>query len=292
MILSVCPKGSKIKTAEYFQQKYLPCPMRITIRLPDATEHGLVLRRSRHSDGCIIKEAKVFSALTNLGLPVPEVLAGPELDPETPDKHLVAVYSLLSGINLQEMSMLSTQECDKAGQLLLEATTQLAQLTPQIRAVLDPHLLVEKTLAWQLDRIIEKSGNWIETDEFNHAIIKLNPILKTNSDPLIFTNGDYQPANFLSNGSEITGYLDFEHACYQDFLFGFVKYPIYDLHPLNKAGFIDHLLTQKRISVSAFAIRLALGCLWTLGREIPVEGGDKNYRQHVLALLSQSLELI
>jgi len=50
-----------------------------------------------------------------------------------------------------------------------------------------------------------------------------------------------------------------------------------------------HFLEAKAISFTDFAPRLALACLWTLQRELPVTGGDDGYRAHVLALLSTAL---
>ena len=147
MILSVCPRSSRIENVEYFQHEYLPCPIRVTVHLPDDTERVLVLRLARHSDGSIQRETKLLPILSDLGLPVPEILAGPQDDPDTPDHQAVAVYSLLSGINLQEMSMKSTEGCDFAARLVLEAATELAELTPRIRIALGADVIPEKTLS-------------------------------------------------------------------------------------------------------------------------------------------------
>ena len=81
--------------------------------------------------------------------------------------------------------------------------------------------------------------------------------------------GTHQPANFLTDGERVTGFLDFEVACFRDPLMGIAKYPVYDLHPLNKAGFVDLYLTSKGLDHTDFAPRLALMCLETCSEVCP-----------------------
>jgi hypothetical protein len=128
--------------------------------------------------------------------------------------------------------------------------------------------------------------------EVARAVDLIRPYLAQVSEPLVFTNGDYQPANFLTDGENVTGFLDFEYGCFRDYLFGFVKYVIYDLHPHNKGGMIPALFRRTRPSPFDFALRMAVGCLKTLQREIPFEGGDDDYRVHVLGLLAETVATI
>ena len=99
-------------------------------------------------------------------------------------------------------------------------------------------------------------------------------------------------ANFLTDGIKLTGFVDFENALYQDLLFGFAKYPIYDIHPMNEAGLVQLLLDRLNIEPWQFDIRVALGCLMTLHLEISVTGESAGYRKHVLNLLSNALSSI
>jgi hypothetical protein len=292
LVLSVCPKGSRVKKANYFQEEYLPCPIRVAVRVPGGSERVLVLRMVRHSDGSIEKEARLFPVLLKLGLPVPEILAGPEKDPDSSGDPLVAVYSFLPGVSLQELSEGSKDGCELAIRLLLQATARLAELTPRIQSELGTNSIPEITLSIQLKIILDKGGPWLQEGEFSKAVEKLDPILEKIDGPPVFTNGDYQAANFLTDGEKVTGFVDFEYASYQDFSFGFAKYPIYDLAPLNKAGLVSRLMREKGISSDEFAIRVAVGCLKTLQREIPVTGGDDEYRTHVLGLLKEALNAV
>jgi len=144
------------------------------------------------------------------------------------------------------------------------------------------------TLIQQWEMILAQGGPWLAEPSFLAKLHALRPRLAALTDAPVFTNGDYQPGNFLTDGEQITGFVDFEYASFQDYLYGFAKYPIYDLHPLNKGGIIEHLLAAQAIAFADFAPRLALGCLATLRREIPVRGGDAGYRAHVLALLDRA----
>ena len=66
----------------------------------------------------------------------------------------------------------------------------------------------------------------------------------------------HQPANFLTDGKTVTGFLDFEDACFRDHLLSIAKYPVYDLHPFDKAGFVDLYLDSMGLDRSDFAPRL------------------------------------
>jgi hypothetical protein len=217
------------------------------------------------------------------------VLVEPTPDPDLAGNQQVAVYSFLPGQNLQHLSESSEQGCQLAARLVIEATSRLALLTPDIEQQVSPDLIPRRTLTHQLAMIVNDGSPWLQDKRFLEAIKKLAFVFRQITDPLVFTNGDYQPANFLTDDEKVTGFVDFEHASYQDFLFGFVKYPIYDLHPLNKGGMISHLLKAKGISFAQFAPRLALGCLQTLQQEIPITEGADRYRHHVTGLLKAAV---
>lgn len=286
MVLSVCPKGTYIAKAEYFQPEYVPGPIRVTVKTPGRHEDLLVIRMTRH--GKVEKEALLLPVLTKLGLPVPEVLAAPKKDPDNPGNSAVAVYSFMPGITLQELSFRSTDDCNVASRLVLEGAVRLADVTPMLRKEPSVSLPTIK-LADRLNAVVSKGGPWLEHEQFANATCKLGSVLEKTIDDLVFTGGDYQPANFLTDGKEVTGFVDFELAGYQDFMYGFVKYPIYNAYPFNKAGFVSFLLNETKVSVETFNIRLALGCLVTLQREISVTNGDHRYRNYVMEMLETAI---
>ena len=290
LLLSVCPKGTTIINAKYFREGYVPGPIRVVTRFPNGSQQILVLRLARH--GSIEGEACLFSVLAPMELAVPQVLAGPKADPHAPNGSIAAVYSFLEGCNLQELSERSTDDCTRAMQLVVEGATRLAALTYEMQSKAEVEFLPVVTLSDQLESLLQNAGPWLHESVFSRAVDALRPVLDQVADQPVFTGGDYQPANFLTDGTNLTGFVDFENARYQDFLFGFAKYPIYDLHPMNKAGFVHFLVEQANIERWQFDIRVALGCLTTLQREIPVTGKLSNYRMHVLSLLSGALSSI
>jgi len=288
MVLGVCPAGSRIVSAEHFRRKFLPAPIKVTARTPDGDARPVVIRLVRH--GSVEDETRLLRVLSKLGLPVPEVLAGPEVDPELPGWPQVALYSLLPGIDLQRLSERCDEDCQTTGKLVVDAATTLAELTNKLRSEPAADHLSTLGLTAELNRIIKDGGLWLQSEMFLDAVGRLRPLLAEVPEEPVFSGGDNQAGNFLTDGSRVTGFVDFEMAGCRDFLLGFAKYPIYDLHPLNREGMIEVLLREKGFSQQDFQIRLAVGCLVTLQQEIPADGPDKAYRAHVVSLLAKAFD--
>ncbi|MEK6948110.1 MAG: phosphotransferase [Nanoarchaeota archaeon] len=289
LVLSCFPKGSKIIESKFFNNYNLPCPIKVRIQLPNKKIENVVLRKSRNGD--VRKEAEILKSLKNLHLPVPKVLHDAQ---KINNQEYASVLEYIKGTNLQYFSMRSKKNIKKAKDLLFDAIMRMAELTYKIKKCNLSKDLIEKTLISQLDEI-KNSKPWNSESLFKESVKKLEPILKNIDMPLIFTNGDYQPANFITNGKEIVGLLDFDKACFQDLLIGITKFPIYGLRPLNKAGFVKKFIKETGFTEKEFMPRLALGCLITLQKEIPVKYGNKetiNYRKHVIKLLKKSLNEI
>lgn len=285
-LLAISPDFHSILKAEYFDNYDLPCPVRVTIETKDGAPIDVVLRQSRHGD--VAKEIQVFRALEDFGLPVPIVLADPFANESGESE---AVYSLLPGENLQKLSMHSEESLKEAKELLVHAVTKLMDATPFIEKHEVANLIPRLTLSKELALLEDENNPWLREKPYKSAIDYLQDIVGQIDTPLIISNGDYQPGNFLTQRGKITGYLDFESASFQDPIMGFVKYPIYDLLPLSRTDVVETFLHRKGFSEEDFRIRLALGCLRILNREIPVAGGDletRKYRSRVLRLLQES----
>jgi aminoglycoside phosphotransferase (APT) family kinase protein len=290
LVLGLCPRGSRIVRARWFRHHAYPCPVRVTVRLPSGSSHDLVVRSVRHRRGSLARETALYPVLARLGLPVPRVLAGPVADPRRPGRPPVAVLTLLPGETLQRIAERGGAALRRARDLLVEAVTWMHRLTPRVASSPAGRRVPRGGLAHHLAAILRKRGPWQREPEFQAAAARLGRALARDRTPLVFSNGDYQPANFLSDGARLTGFLDFEHAWFEDPLYGFAKYPIYDLHPLHGAGVVDAFLRRTGRTRADFAPRLALGCLATLSRELPVAGGNRRYRAHVLNLLRDTLK--
>lgn len=282
LVLSHFPKGTKIIESKFFNNYNLPCPIKVTIKLPNKKLKTVVLRKSRN--GNVGKEAKILRILLKLRLPVPEVLNNKYDE--------ASILSLLPGINLQVFSIKSKKNLKKTKKLLTEGIIQLNNLTSKIKKKEYYKSIPKFSLINQLKAVKRRKNLWNSEPIFIEAVKKLEQVLKNINTKLVFSNGDYQPANFLTDGNKITGFVDFDNSCFQDPLIGIVKFPIYDINPLNKEGFVDLFLKTLGFNKKDFYPRLALGCLITLQREIPIgecNEKDKKYRSRVLRLLKESL---
>jgi aminoglycoside phosphotransferase (APT) family kinase protein len=120
------------------------------------------------------------------------------------------------------------------------------------------------TLTEELQALDTKDNPWLRDLAYQEAFEALQQILPHIETRLEFSNGDWQPGNFLAPRGEITGFLDFESALFQDPQMGFVKYPIYDMYPLARTNLVQTFLAARGFSEEEFHHRLALGCLKTL----------------------------
>ena len=57
--------------------------------------------------------------------------------------------------------------------------------------------LPRRTLLSELDGILARGGPWLSVPLFARIVQRLCPILERIHTPLVFTNGDYNPLNFL-----------------------------------------------------------------------------------------------
>ncbi|OGZ95509.1 MAG: hypothetical protein A3I44_03460 [Candidatus Sungbacteria bacterium RIFCSPLOWO2_02_FULL_51_17] len=286
-LLRADPSFRSVASAAYFDNYDLPCPVQVTMEKDTGERVDVVLRRNRHGD--VVKEIHMFAALGEFGMPVPAVLVEPFHNDRGESE---AVYSLLSGENLQKLSMRSDEDLQRAKELLVEAAIRLMNATPFIESHAVAKLMPRFTLAKELELLNDEGNPWLYEEVYRSAMAYLKPVLEKVDMPLVISNGDYQPGNFLAKDGKITGYLDFESASFQDPMMGFVKYPIYDMLPLSRTDLVETFLRKKGFSKEDFTIRLAFGCLKILFKEIPVAGGDaetQEYRGRVLKLLRESI---
>ena len=292
LVLSACPRRTRILKARYFPHHSYPCPIRVTVIHPDGAIQYLAVRGIRHRMGRLEREAALYPLLSRLGLPVPKVLAGPAVDPVRPGTGPRLVLSVLPGDNLQRISLMGGRQLAMARDLLLEAIQWLHRLTPRVKSDPAHRVIPHGGLTFHLGSILERKGPWLKESVYQEAARTLMPALEKVKMPLVFSNGDYQPANFLADRGRLSGFVDFEYAWFEDPLYGFTKYPIYDLHPLNGAGVVEAYLKRRGLTKRDFAPRLALACLATLNREIPVGPRKHAWRRHVLGLLRDSLKIV
>jgi aminoglycoside phosphotransferase len=293
LILSALPNGARIVQARPYTRwdGRSTFPLFVRVRLANR-EDTVLLRMARHRHG-VETEAMVLPALNRLGLPVPQVLAGPVTDPAAPDQGAMTVLTILPGTDLQQLSAsVACDELDALGSLLFEGVNRLHAATPALLVDRLARSIPKVTLADELQAIRQRGGPWLSVDEYGSALKRLLPIVKGEATPLVFSNGDFNAGNFLSDGRRLTGIVDFARARFEDPYYGFAKYWTYDLRPFSNAGAIARGLEERGVSPTKLALRLAIACLWTLQREVPVRGHEKafgSYREHLWRLLRQSL---
>jgi len=285
-ILQIDSSYQHILDAMYFDNYDLPCPIRVKVRTKKDETVTLVLRKCRHGD--VRKEIQILNALREFGLPVPQVLSAPF---EVEDGEYAAIYSLLPGENLQKLSMKSKKDLELAKELIVQAVIQLTDATEFIKGHDVGKTLPNITLIDELKALNTKDNPWLWKKIYQQNFQRLQKILPDIKTSLVLSSGDYQPGNFMAEDGKISGFIDFESPSFQDPMMGFAKYLIYDLYPLVKTDLVKVFLMRKGFSEEEFKVRLALSCLKTLKKEIPVSEGNKatqEYRNRVLELLKKT----
>lgn len=290
LVLSAFEPGTRIIAREPFGHRSRP--FRVRVAQPSGAETTVVVRTSLHWDG-VVTEARLLPTLAALGLPVPQLLAGPGADPDAANADaMTSLLSFLPGETLLQVGLSSPEGIEESGELLIEAVARLQALTAPLLETSLGQNLRRRDLLTELQMITEARGEWLEQPVFQQAVRRLAPVLADIAELLLFSNGDYQPENFLCEDHRLSGILDFESACLEDPHYGFAIYPLYDIYPLYKAGFLKKYLRHAGLSAREFAPRLALRCLWKLQHGIEPDNPHNGYRDYLLGLLSDSLARI
>jgi len=295
LVLSAFPGGSAIAGHEPCHKDHCAYPIRVTVRTLTRDTSECVVKNDRTVGGLELEDA-VLPVLREYGLRVPEVLAGPVIDPAYPDGGPLTVLSLLPGSALPFVGA-SLDELDLTCRLFQVGIRALHALTKAIRSSSVVALLPENTLQGELEVVVTENSPWLEDRRFREAIDTLRQVLDTLETPLVFSNGDYNPYNFLHDGEELTGWLDFSFARFGEPLVGICKFMLWSFDcgwaPAAKCGLVERFLSDHGVGFSTFTPRLCLRALRMLQHEMSVSGEkDAQYREHVLALLEQSLRAL
>jgi len=294
LILGAYPPGSEIVEIRSYRPGYLDYPYRVQVRLPGGKTTACALKANSLVGG-IEREGAVLPVLARLGLPVPLVLAGPAPHPDYPHAGALVLLSELPGKALPWIDV-TLQEADFTCRLHRQALARLHQLTEPLLRDEVGQTLPRRTLRAELDDVVARGGAWLEAPSFAHAVRRLCPILAGIHTPLAFTNGDYNPLNFMHDGERVTGWLDFTHACFEDPYVGLAKFIIWGFDRLGwgtgvQAGLVERFLYHQGVTRSDFAPRLALRCLYRLQRDTSVSGEqDRFYREEILKVLDTALD--
>jgi aminoglycoside phosphotransferase (APT) family kinase protein len=205
------------------------------------------LRLARH--GSPTFEARILPAVAEVGLKVPRVLA-------QHDKLDLTLLTIIPGENLLRIAERSPVEAAVAKALLFEAIDSLHAATPALQVHPASSFLERVSLRSLLDEFLTKDGEpWRDVPLIRHASQFLQNELPNASHPLVFTNGDYQPANFLALEGRLSGMVDFELARFEDPLIGFAKYLVFKFSAFNNVNTVPEYLQRKGYTQADFATR-------------------------------------
>jgi phosphotransferase family enzyme len=294
LLLSFYPPGAVLLGLRSYRPAYAFYPALASVRTPDGGTSTCVVKTSDRID-TLSKEARVLRALAEIGLPVPAVLAGPTTLPDQAHNEALLLLSELPGQPLPWIALTSLAEANRACRLLIEGVRRLHQLTEPLRRHEIAPSLPHDTLASELNETVRRAGEWLGVAPFVRAVDYLSAHLAGCELPLVFSNGDYNPLNFLHDGKELTAWIDFAGARFEDPHIGFAKFVIwapddYGWGTGAKAGLVERYLYTRNVSRREFLPRLMLRCLRHLIDETPLDGtGDPAHRAHMLRIVEDCL---
>jgi aminoglycoside phosphotransferase len=268
--------------------------MRVSVRTPGGSTEQCVIKAG---DGIepLTREAAVLKFLAGIGLSVPAVLAGPVALADQNEIGALMVLSELPGQSLPWCGVTSLADADLTCRLLIRGVLRLHELTEHVSRDEIARTLPRVTLSSELDEIVQRGGEWLGVDLFTEAIDRLQRVVAGVEVPLVFSNGDYNPLNFMHEGEALTGWIDFEAARFEDPHIGFVKFELWRLDEYGwgtgmKAGLIERYLYAQNVSRREFAPRLVLRCLRHLQQDVSVHSeADALQRAHLLNVLADGL---
>ncbi len=293
-LLSAYPRGTHIASIPTKHPGYRMYPMYVTVGKPDGTTERCILK-TRDRFETLEREARVIGALAEFGVPVPTALAGPESITDESGTYAAIVVNELPGQSLPWLGTTSLVEADFTCRLLIQGVGTLHQLTERMRQHDVATILPSNTLSAELHAIVERGGEWQEVELFARAVAYLQGTLAAIEVPPVFSNGDYNPLNFLHDGTNLTGFIDFELACFEDPHAGFAKFITLSVDAFGwgtgmKAGLVERYLYSQGVSRREFLPRLILRCIRRLQRDVSVSGdSDAGPRQFMLQVLEESL---
>lgn len=260
-ILQIYPQATHVIDVQSFRPGYLPYPARLTLRTVTGKTLNCVLKVSTHAD-TLIYEANILRALVDLQLPVPQVLAGPATIADTPTPLTIMVVSELPGHPLPWFGLTDLDAADRTCHLLHTAVEQLHALTPAVAAHTVAALVPSRTLEAEAQTIRERRSIWFDDPFFTDALNLVDATLPRYRKPLVFSNGDYNPVNFLVADDALVGWIDFEYACFEDPYIGFAKFLLWandgGWNTGAKVGLVERFLYRHHVPPAAFLVRLLL----------------------------------
>ncbi|MCB0188595.1 MAG: phosphotransferase, partial [Caldilineaceae bacterium] len=293
-ILQMVPQATKLVDLQSYRPGYLPYPARVTLQTKTGETVVCVLKASTDQER-IVYEAQMLQALADLDLAVPAVLAEPVTVPTEQAPVTLLLVSELPGEPLPWIALNDLDAAYRTCQLVTEGVDRLHALTPDVLAHPISALIPKRTLAAEWEAIRAGGGAWFDVPQFVEAFALVGRLLPQLDTPLVFSNGDYNPLNFLVADGALSGWIDFEHACFEDPTIGFAKFLLWAADAYGwgagaKAGLVERYLYEHQVAPADFLSRLVLRGLRHVQGTAPEN--PPAYMLHVIADGVQRLKLL
>ncbi len=274
-VINADPHFAEVIGMESYRPGYLPYPAKISIRTTNSQTVECVLKVSQQPKR-LLYEGKVLKALTDLGLSVPKVLVAKTSLQHESNLLAFLLMSKLPGVSLPWINLSDLNTAFQTSELVHQGVDTLHALTDKVKSHPIEPLLPSVTLESELQKLITNKGPWLEVSIFAEALDLLSVSVPEIRTPLVFSNGDYNPLNFLAEQNQISGWVDFEHACFEDPYIGFAKFFLwadddYGWGAGAKAGLVERYLFKHQVAPSEFLVRLILRGLSYLHQIDPMD---------------------
>lgn len=261
-ILRLYPQAAKLLAIQSYRPGYLPYPALVTLATTTGEQVACVAEASTNV-AKIRYTADIMRALHEAQLEVPAVIGGPVMIPVEDEVLALLLVSEMRGQPLPWIALNDLALANRTCQLVHEAVDRLHGLTPTLLARPIAARIPSITLASELQTIRANGGPWFDVPLFAEAFALVETTHTQVSIPLAFSNGDYNPLNFLVENDELVGWIDFEHACFEDPYIGFAKFLLwandeYGWGAGAKVGLVERYLYQHKVAPADFLIRLLL----------------------------------
>lgn len=265
---------------------------RVVLRVPDEGERaaniGFVNRK-----GGVELEAALLPVMRGAGYAVPDLLAGPTVDPGAPERGAMSALSdPLGEMSLLDWALtLEPTRLNVAAGKILEWMDRMRALTPAVLASPAESLIERATLADELRRTVEIGGPWMEQTAYRDAIQRLTPYVeRVSTEPVFSAAGHVAFAVRVDASGSPVGMTGLPWARLEDPHYEITKAWVYDMWPFIHAGIVERYLVRHGLTMVDLAPRLAMRALVTIQRELPVSGGDERYRTWLFGWLQVALE--
>ncbi|WP_114559244.1 protein kinase family protein [Desertihabitans aurantiacus] len=264
--------GSRVEHVEPYRRYPSPFPARLTVATP-AGRLECVAKAAPATSSRLDVEATALRLLSEVGARSPRLLVGPVPVQTDSGPFEVVVMTTLPGEVLPWLQVPDLATGDRTCRLWSTAVDELHALTAQLAALPESRALARRTLDEELADVLAGDTAWAATPLVDRAIDLLGTHLADHRRPLVFTSGDLNPLNVLVEDGGRVGWVDFEHAAFEDPLIGLPKFWFWaddsGWATGARLGLVERYLYRHRVPAETFAVRILLRGLTHLRDSAP-----------------------